>query len=471
MMKKLFFVILFGSTGWLFAQQPLKMKGILQPKDTLSATIDSMSASLLQSQRVLIDSLTTRRLAYHHLPPRSYFDSNPLFSDLIFSGLAINFNPSPAPIATQIYNEDNTSAYGQNVVSYFSENFRSMRFVDSLRSREKDIIMADNPLRITNHIWNLPNPKEFMPTRIVSPGVHDMFFRRRFDLQKPKKMKVQSVEKDPWSTKGNVAMQLSQNYTSSNWYQGGRSNLATLFVFEGSANYDNKGKVQWDNTFSMKMGIQSESADSIRHYTVTENQIRLSSKFGVKAYENWYYSISGELTTYSLTAYSDLNSETKVTGFLSPFRLDLGVGMDYKYKEKLSVLITPLSFKYVYFADTAHYNIQNFGLKAGQRILHEFGSLIKVECSQKLSPTVSASTRFSFYTNYKKIEADWETTATFVLTRYFSFMTTIHPRYDTAVVAPGDKHAKIQMKELMSFGFAYKFDNVRAKNSRYKLFQ
>lgn len=462
-MKKLIFSVLFGCVGWLYAQQPIEIKGGMQ-QDSLRVNIDSIALSALQSQKMVIDSVNTYPVSYHLLPDKSYFEGNPLFTDLIFSGLTVNFNPPPAPIVAQMYKNYNT--YGKSATAYFSNDFYAMSFVDSLRACEKERLMAEDPLRIKNHVWNLPDPNEFIVSHIASPGSKDMYFRRKFELYKPKKIIVAKVEKEPWSNKGNVAMQLSQNYTSSNWYQGGKSNLATLFVFEGSANYDDQKKIQWDNSVSIKMGIQSESADTVRHYSVTENQIRLSSKFGVKAYENWYYSISGEFTTYSLTAYSALNSVTKVNGFLSPFRLDLGLGMDYKYKQQLSVLVTPLSFKYIYFADTARYNIKNFGVEPGKRLLHEFGSMVKVEYKKKLSPTVDMSTRFSFYTSYTKVEADWETTATFVLTRYLSFMTTLHPRYDTAVIAPGDKRARIQMKELMSFGFAYKFDNVRAKNQK-----
>jgi len=50
--------------------------------------------------------------------------------------------------------------------------------------------------------------------------------------------------------------------------------------------------------------------------------------------------------------------------------------------------------------------------------------------------------------------------------RYLSMRATIHPRYDTSVIQTGSQRAKIQFKELMSFGFAYKFNNIRARNKR-----
>ena len=462
-MKKLVFSVLFGCvTVLLNAQQPLELKGNVQ-QETLHVNIDSIALSTLGKAVPVPDSLVNKtNIEYRLLPDRSYYESNPLFSDLIFTGMRLSFNPPLAPVVAQM--NRSYQSYDKNVSGYFSPDFYVMHYMDSLREQQKEKIIAADPLKIKDHLWNLPDPNEFVITNIASPGHKDMYIKRKLDQFRPKKMKVNGLEKDPWSTKGNLALQLSQNYTSSNWYQGGKSNLATLGVLEASANYDNQKNIQWDNAVSIKMGLQSESADTIRHYSVTENQIRLSSKFGVKAFENWYYSASAEFTTYSLTSYSSLNSKTKVNGFLSPYRLDIGLGMDYKYKKDLSVLVTPLSFKYISFADTMNYNKKNFGVLPGKSVLHEFGSMMKVEYAKKLSSTVDLTTRFSFYTNYNKVEVDWETTTNFILTRYLSFRLSLHPRYDTAMIAAGDKHAKIQMKELMSFGFAYKFNNIKAKN-------
>jgi hypothetical protein len=461
-MKKLILSILLGYVaGFAFAQQPLELKGGVQ-QETLRVNIDSIALSILDKENPISDSLLSKsQIEYRLLPDRSYYESNPFFGDLIFTGMKLRFTLPVAPFEDQSHKL--YPKYGRDALSYFSPDFLVMSHMDSLREALGEKMMAINPLLVKDHVWNLPDPSQFVMRHIASPGQKDMYIRRKFDLSKPKNLKVNGLEKDPWSTKGSLSALLSQNYTSSNWYQGGKSNLATLFTLEASANYDDQKRIQWDNAVSIKTGIQSENADTLRHYSVTENVIRLTSKVGLKAYENWYYSLSGEFTTYSLTSYSALNSNTKVNGFLSPLRLDLGIGMDYKYKKKLSVLVTPLSYKYVYFSDTINYKKKNFNVLPGKRSLSEVGSLMKVEYTGRLSTMASVNTRFSFYTNYHKVEIDWESTFTFELNRYLSINTILHPRYDTAVIAPGDRRAKIQMKEVMSFGFAYKFNNIRAK--------
>jgi len=461
--KFVLFALFVSFAGIGYGQQPLETNGNIQ-QETLHINIDSIARVLLQKGRADIDSILSGHVYYKYLPDRSYFVSNPLFMDLIFTGLKLNFNPPEAPLIAQMHKQ--YKLYDKRAKSYFSPQFFIVNYLDSLRAWQKEQLIVANPNHIRTHVWNLPDPQSFTPHYLATPGRRDLILKRKFEPTKPKAMIVIGIEKAPWSTKGTVLGQLSQNYTSSNWYQGGKSNLAALFVLEENANYDDQKSIQFDNNLSIKMGLQSESADTIRHHSVTENQIRLSSKFGVKAFENWYYSISGEFTTYSLTSYSALNSRTKVNGFLSPFRLDLGLGMDYKYKKELSVLVTPLSFKYIHFSDTLNYNIKNFGVTPGKKSLQEFGSLVKVEYTKKLSGDIDVASRFSFYTNYNKIEVDWETSFNFMFNRYLSMRATIHPRYDTSVIQTGSQRAKIQFKELMSFGFAYKFNNIRARNKR-----
>jgi hypothetical protein len=467
-MKKFFlFMILGGLSAIGYGQQPLEIKGDIQ-QESLHVNMDSIALLSLQKNKSTVDSSRIQpSIQYQILPDYSSFTANPLFMDLIFTGLNVNFNPPPAPVVAQM--EKDYTYYGKDVKAYFSPQFFTGNYLDSLRAWQKEQLIIDDPTRISTDIWRLPNPESITIHHIPLPGRRDLVLKNKINTTKsPQKMGVANVEKDPWSTKGGVSMLFSQNYTSPNWYQGGRSNLAALFDLEASANYDDQKKWQFDNSISVKMGIQSESADTLHHYSVTENQILLNSKLGLKAYENWYYSLSGTFTTYSLTSYSALNSTTKVNGFFSPYRIDIGLGMDYKYKKELSVLLTPVSFKDVYFADTAHYNIKNFGLDAGTRSLQEIGSSVKATYTKRLSSDLDVSSQFSFYTNYKKaIEVDWETTFNIALNRFFSMKTTIHPRYDSSVIEAGDQRAKIQFKELMSFGFAYKFNNIRAKNSRF----
>ena len=70
---------------------------------------------------------------------------------------------------------------------------------------------------------------------------------------------------------------------------------------------------------------------------------------------------------------------------------------------------------------------------------------------------VAIETRFYTYTNYRNVEVDLEVNCDFIINRFMSARLMLHPRYDSSVVMEGDKHAKIQFRELLSIGFAHKF--------------
>jgi hypothetical protein len=459
-MKKLFLSILLVSFAALCCgQQPIEIKGQMS-QEKIHFNADSAAMTVLHKDLPSSVGQSPDGINYSLLPDQQFFRGNPFFAGVIFTGLNCRFAPRPSTVFPR---SGFTSVLpAKPAGTFFSGAFYSALYVDSLRAGVKDLLVAENTSRVEVHYQDLPNPEAFSNHTLSSPDRHSLLLQRKFQMYKPEKMTVAKLVKAPWSTKGSVIGQLSQNFTSSNWYQGGKSNLAALFVFEGNANYDDGKKVQFDNTFTYRMGIQSENGDTVRGYSVTDNLIRLTSKLGLKAYDNWFYSLSGEFTTYSLTSYTALNSGTKANGFFSPFRLDLGIGMDYKYKKELSVLMTPVSYRYIFFADTVNYAKAAFGVKPGSNNVQEIGSLVRVEYSKKLTDNVDVTTRFSFFTNYHHVEVDWETVTNFVLSRFLSTRLTLHPRFDDSG-SINTSRPRIQFKELLSFGFAYKFNNIKAK--------
>ncbi len=461
-MKKLLITLLFTGFAWFcFGQQDTVTINHQSFANQLNMNVDSLAMNLLlKNQQPSLD--TVNGVNYALLPDHSFYAANPLFMHLVFTGLHIHFHPKPAPVVAQM--EKNYLSFGRPVSAYFHPAFYAARYTDSLRDWEKTQLMLTNPEYYKYDMSSLPNPEQFVNHHISAPKRHELELRRSFELYSPKKMKVAKLVKAPWMTSGSVLEQLSQNYTSANWYQGGQSNLATLFILNANANYDDQKSIQFDNNFTYHMGLQSEVSDTVRGYSITDNLIRLSSKLGVKAAKNWYYSISGEFTTYSLTSFSGINSHTRMNGLFSPYRLDLGVGMNYKYKKDFSALITPLSYRYIHVADTTNFNLGLYGILPRHNSLREFGSSILLEYTKQISSDVNISSRLSYFTNYHTMDLDWETIANVTLNRFLSVRLSVHPRFDNSSLANnGVVPSHWQFKELLSFGFAYQFTNIRAK--------
>ncbi len=259
----------------------------------------------------------------------------------------------------------------------------------------------------------------------------------------------------PWRREATVMVQITQNYVTDNWYQGGSSSFAGLGIAKGKFGYESE-RFTWENTGEWRIGGSTISADSLHKVNTTDDLFRLYTKANLRIVPKVFTSFSAELETRLLPTYKSNSRELK-SGPFSPFRFNAGIGIDYKPVKDLSVSFSPLSYKVVHVMDTARVKGTDYGLKEGERTQHNVGSSLRLEYTWKPVREIAIETRFYMYTNYKEVEMDLEVNCDFIINRFLSARLMVHPRYDTSVIMEGDKHAKIQFRELLSVGFSHKF--------------
>ena len=260
----------------------------------------------------------------------------------------------------------------------------------------------------------------------------------------------------PWRKEATIMLQLTQNYVSKNWYQGGNSSFAVISIAQGYINYDDKNRITWENSGEWRYGFNTVSADTLRKINANEDVFKLYSKLGIKIVNKLSYSVSADFQTHFFNTWKENTKQLK-TGPLTPVRLNIATGLDYKPVEGLSLYFAPLSYRLVAVTDTIHAAQTNYSIPNGKKALNELGSSFRVEWIWKPVREISLETKFYFYTNYRRVEIDWETTCNFIINRFISARIMLHPRYDNTVILPDDERAKIQFKELISIGFAHKF--------------
>lgn len=259
----------------------------------------------------------------------------------------------------------------------------------------------------------------------------------------------------PWRKEATIMVQVTQNYVTDNWYQGGSSSFAGLGIAKGQIGY-HSDRFTWENTGEWRIGASTISADSLHKVNTTDDLLRLYSKANLRVVPKVYSSISAELETRLLPTYKSNSMELK-SGPFSPIRFNAAVGIDYKPVKGLSISVSPVSYKVIHIMDTARITETDYGLKAGQQTQHNIGSSVRVEYVWKPVREVSLESKFYMYTNYHDVEIDLEVNCDFIINRFMSARLMLHPRYDTSVIMKGDSHAKIQFRELLSIGFAHKF--------------
>ena len=95
-----------------------------------------------------------------------------------------------------------------------------------------------------------------------------------------------------WTVKGDYYLQFMQNYVSSNWYKGGSNSYSMMGNTTMEFNFDNKEKIKWDNKVELRLGFQTNESDTVNKFRTSEDLIRYTSKFGIQAHKQWYYTKS-----------------------------------------------------------------------------------------------------------------------------------------------------------------------------------
>lgn len=261
-----------------------------------------------------------------------------------------------------------------------------------------------------------------------------------------------------WTYAGDYYLQFLQNYVSGNWYKGGESNYSMLGSITMQANYNNKQKVKWDNKLELKLGYQTSKGDTVHRYKTSSDMIRYTSKLGLQATKKWYYTL--QLVAQTQFAQGNKSNDAFVySDFMSPFNLNISVGMDYtvdwlKSRLKGSIHIAPLAYnwKYVDRKDLA----TRYGLKENHHTLSDYGSESTFDLTWQIMENIKWKTRLYGYTTYKRAEIEWENTLTFQFNKYISTNVFLYPRFDDGVERE-EGESYWQFKEYASVGFSYSF--------------
>ena len=265
-----------------------------------------------------------------------------------------------------------------------------------------------------------------------------------------------------WKTFGNFQGKYTQSYYSDNWYKGGESNHSILGQINLEADYA-KNQTTFDNKLELKLGYYNTSQVNGKNtFRTNEDLIRFTSKYGVKAFENWYYSAQFQGYTQFAPVY-DLKDPTKLKSkFFAPAYGNLSVGMDYKPKFKkkgitLSVLLSPLSYNCKYSGVDSI--ATSFGIDAGKKFKSSFGSRFETNLKWTFLEDFTWTSKTQYYTTYESTEINLENTIDYRLSKYLSLQFFCHWRFDDSVNRKKDRDGNLmgygQFKEFLTLNFNY----------------
>ncbi len=251
-----------------------------------------------------------------------------------------------------------------------------------------------------------------------------------------------------------------------NWAAGGQNSLALNGIFSSFANY-RKGKNSWENTLDIGYGVLNQGSDDL--WMKTDDKIDFSSKYGRKAFSDFYYAALLNFKTQFDVGYKDPKTkEDIISNFLAPAYLVGALGLSYQPTTYFSAYLAPATGRLTIVNDTSL--SVNYGLDAGKITKTEFGGYARVNFTKNDFKTewmknVAITSKVDLFANYlkfsgiKDVDVSWETLIAFKVNKYISVNLNTHLLWDNDIKFEdenGNKEAKLQFKEILGVGFSYK---------------
>ena len=287
------------------------------------------------------------------------------------------------------------------------------------------------------------------------------------------------VKTEYWKYRTEAAFVLNQA-SLSNWVKGGESSISTALDMTGYADYNNKPlKISSSNFARFNFGYIASGSEGLRKNL---DLLETNSKFNHKAFGKFDFSAILLFKTQAavgknfLKAKDGSDSIVRVSKFMNPAIITVGLGLDYKPDKNTSINFSPLSYKGTFVTDPAYMNNTFYpgridqtlyGIEKNKKSLNEPGVSFMISNEFKPIPTVSVINRLQLFTNYihnpQNVDVDWEMIATAKLNWFTDVRLNTHLIYDddtkTDKVVNGvvRKSARIQFKELLGFSLSFKF--------------
>lgn len=319
---------------------------------------------------------------------------------------------------------------------------------------------ASYPWAVRLNIDSLPEPpKEYRV--FIDPSTTGISYEEvKVDLKEANKdIAPIKLKRKNWLHSFQGSLQFSQAYNSPNWYQGGNNNvnLISNFVWNVKLNPKFYPRFLFENNVNYKLAVNSAPDDTLRSYSISEDRLQINTKVGIKAANNWYYSINMQFRTQLLQNHPT-NSHSVTTCFLSPGELNFGVGMTYNKNSKrttFNMSLDPLSYNMICYTNT---EVRRY---PGKKVTNQYGSKVEARFTWNPAYNIGYNSRLYTFTNYEYLQGDWEHTISFTINRYLSTQIYVHLRYDSSTKRnDATKWNHWMLKEILSFGFTYNFNSL-----------
>ena len=290
----------------------------------------------------------------------------------------------------------------------------------------------------------------------------------------------EEAEQKNWTHGGFVGLNVSQSHFS-NWTSGGQDNINGLGTFKYNLNYL-KGKSKWDNTLDLALGYSYFDFDM--KPLKTDDRINFSSLYGYDVVKDELY-ITANLNFQ--TQFADgfdykTDSTNKISTFLAPAYLTVGLGAQYTPSSWFSLNFAPASGRLTIVNDQDLADAGAFGVKGalidpvtgeilehGSKFRMELGAQLIANVNYEIFKNVVFNSKLIVFYDYLqdrefnalskkygcRLDFDWDNALVLKVNDWLNCNITARLVYDEDIT-PIEGDSFLQFKEVLSVGISYK---------------
>lgn len=295
-----------------------------------------------------------------------------------------------------------------------------------------------------------------------------------------------------WKHGGTVGFNMAQSHFD-NWTAGGQDNINFLGLAKYGISYK-KGNHKWDNEIDLQLGYNYFNLK--KKPVKTDDRIFLSSLYGYDvSNDKWFLTAAFTFQTQFTDGfdYASGDTTTRISGFMAPGYLTLGIGVQWVPNEHFKVNLAPITGRMTIVTDQDLIDAGAYGVKKpeyeevteiigtdtvtfmrktsdGKGIRWELGAQLTAEFNYEIFENVTFSSKLiAFYDYLYKssdlnavgekyncpVDFDWDNALIMKVNDWLSCNITARLVYDEDI-HPVSGPTFRQFKEVLSLGISYK---------------
>ena len=258
------------------------------------------------------------------------------------------------------------------------------------------------------------------------------------------------IEKDGWVKSGTFILNFNQG-TLSNWAAGGEESVLGInTIFNCHIGYK-KGKNTWDNYLDFALGFQD--ASSFGRFRKIDDRVDLTSKYGRELTSTLYAGFLVNFNSQVLPGYDySVTPNQKISNFLTPGKIILSPGFDYKPNKDISVFVSPATIRFILKKDPAFFTISKFGVDSAKRSNTEFGAFLTAKYDKAFTKWATYSGRLDLFSNYLRNPQNIDVFFTNLLSLKFNKW--LGTTLSLDIIYDDDVIRRTQIKEILGLGIS-----------------